>query len=407
MSTTSTSERWRLPDGVDELLPSTVRGVESLRQAFLALGESWGFAPVSPPLIESLDGLLTGTGEALQRDTFQMVDQLDGRMLGVRADMTPQVARMDAYALASEAANRLLYTGSVLRARADGIGASRNPQQIGAELFGHAGPDSDIEIIRLMIEAVKLTGLAEREWVLDLGHIGVYAGLVERAGLGAESQADLFDALMRGSAPDAQQLVERLTVDSDTPDNKPIYAALQALTELRGSAQDVLSRAAGLCAGIHARVDEALARVASVCEAIERTHPEIRVHIDLCELRGYRYHTGLLFALHDAAGRQLARGGRYDAVGEAFGSRRPATGFSADLKQLASLMPERQSSCESLVGIAAADLERPGAWEAVASLRHSGRAVATLLPGVAEPQALSARLVPREGSWNVEPLSAH
>lgn len=407
MSTSVSSERWRLPDGVDDLLPSTVRRVESLRGSFLALGDRWGFAPVSPPLIESLDGLLTGTGEALQRDTFQIVDQLDGRMLGVRADMTPQVARMDALSHDGDRPNRLLYSGSVLRARADGIGASRNPQQIGAELFGHPGAESDIEIVRLMAETVLLTGLSENRLVLDLGHIGVYAGLVSQTRLPDADCAALFDALMRGSVPDAEQLVERCLADATDPGPQPVFEALLALMSLNGDVAAVLTRARDICAGIDARVDEALQRLELVHDAMARTHPDLRVHVDLSELRGYRYHTGLLFALHDLSGRPLARGGRYDAVGEAFGSRRSATGFSADLKQLSEFVPEQSAASDAAVGVAASDLELPGAWQAVNNLRASGRAVVTLLPGATPPGTLTARLVPDNAGWTVQPLDGN
>jgi len=329
----SPAEPWRLPDGVDELLPPVVRRVEALRQAFLELGSRWGFDPVSPPLIESLDGLLTGTGEVMQRETFQIVDQVDGRTLGIRADMTPQVARMDALALASEQPNRLLYTGTVLRARAEGIGASRNPQQFGAELFGHAGAESDIELLRLMLETTLLTGVNAEQLVLDLGHVGVYAGLVAKAQLGASEAATLFDAMVRGSVPDVHELLTSLS--------------------------------------------------------------------PLCELRGFRYHTGLLFAVHDSRGQPLARGGRYDAVGQAFGSARAATGFSGDLKRLSELVAEVDGEHATSIGIAAADLEKPGAWDAVARLRADGHSVVTLLPDVRWPATVSGLLVQDSGKWSV------
>ncbi len=396
----SPSEPWRLPDGVDELLPPVVRRVEALRQAFLALGSRWGFEPVSPPLIESLDGLLTGTGEVMQRETFQIVDQVDGRTLGIRADMTPQVARMDAHALASEQPNRLLYTGTVLKARADGIGASRNPQQFGAELFGHGGSESDIELLRLMLETTLLTGVASEQLVLDLGHVGIYAGLVGQAQLGARDESLLFDAMVRGSLPDVQQLLTGLA--QVAPGVAKARKALLSLPELRGEPV-VLAQAREIAGGIDARVDEALDRLDTVVAAVALTHPGVRQHIDLCELRGFRYHTGLLFAVHDSRGQQLARGGRYDAIGEAFGSARAATGFSGDLKSLSELVQDDDAEQMPQTGISAADLEKPGAWETVARLRSEGQSVVTLLPEARQPDAVTAYLVQDSGQWIVRP----
>lgn len=398
----ATSERWRLPDGVDELLPPAVRRVETLRQSFLDLGAHWGFEPVSPPLIESLDGLLTGTGEVMHRETFQIVDQVDGRALGIRADMTPQVARMDAHALATTHPNRLLYTGTVLRARADGIGASRNPQQFGAELFGHAGAESDIELLRLMLETVLLTGVALEHLVLDLGHVGVYAGLLSRAGLDDVTKADVFNAMVRGSVPDLHQLLDAQT--GSEPIAEKARGALRALSDLRGDGS-VLIAAREICCGIDERVDEALQRLGRVVDAVFLTHPTIKLHVDLSELRGFRYHTGLLFAVHDARGQQLARGGRYDAVGEAFGSARAATGFSGDLKRLSELMTDlEEQPATPTIGISASDLENPGAWNAVSNLRAEGRAVVTLLPGVDSRATVTAQLVSENGHWTVRAL---
>jgi len=394
----SPAEPWRLPDGVDELLPPVVRRVEALRQAFLELGSRWGFDPVSPPLIESLDGLLTGTGEVMQRETFQIVDQVDGRTLGIRADMTPQVARMDALALASEQPNRLLYTGTVLRARAEGIGASRNPQQFGAELFGHAGAESDIELLRLMLETTLLTGVNAEQLVLDLGHVGVYAGLVAKAQLGASEAATLFDAMVRGSVPDVHELLTSLSPADALAERA--REALRSLPDRRGD-QSVLTPVRELVYGIDARVDEALDRLDAVVVAVGLTHPDVTIHIDLCELRGFRYHTGLLFAVHDSRGQPLARGGRYDAVGQAFGSARAATGFSGDLKRLSELVAEVDGEHATSIGIAAADLEKPGAWDAVARLRADGHSVVTLLPDVRWPATVSGLLVQDSGKWSV------
>ena len=319
---------WRLPDGVDELLPPAAMRVERLRRSVLDLARSCGFELVSPPLIEYLDALLTGTGEAMDLQTFKLVDQRDGRALGVRADMTPQVARIDAHALRAGGPTRLCYGGTVLRARPEGIGASRNPRQFGAELFGHAGVEADVEVCRLMLDTVALAGIEPAALTLDLGHVGVYSGLVRAAELAPEASAALYEATVRGSRPDVADTLGRAGVSG---------SVVERFVRLLGCAGDAstIDAARDAFGGADERVDASLDALARTVEALGASHPEVRVHVDLAELRGYRYHTGTLFAALDADGAQLARGGRYDAVGQAFGRARPATGFSGDLERLA------------------------------------------------------------------------
>jgi ATP phosphoribosyltransferase regulatory subunit len=322
-----TGDPWQLPDGVDELLPIAAWRVEHLRRRIMDCCHAWGFELVMPPLIEYLDSLLTGTGETMDLQTFKLIDQQNGRTLGVRADMTPQVARIDAHALRSDAPNRLFYTGTVLRARTDGFGGSRSPQQFGAEIFGHAGPESDIEIIRLMLETVGLAGVPTNTLLLDLGHVGVYRGLVEDAGLQPEQEQVLFAALQRGSNPDAEALLDSLSTSSAA------VQRLGLLLHLRGD-QSVLDSARAQLAGANDSVHRAIDTLTEIIAALDST---VRVHVDLAELRGYRYHTGMLFSAYTSEGEELARGGRYDAIGAAFGHARAATGFSGDLKQLADI----------------------------------------------------------------------
>jgi len=290
---------------------------------------NWGYELVMPPLIEYLDSLLTGTGETLDLQTFKFVDQHNGRMLGVRADMTPQVARIDAHALFREKPNRLFYTGSVIRARSDDAGSSRTPLQFGAEVFGHSGPESDIEIIQLMLNTVLLADLPVSNLLLDVGHVGVFRGLVSEADVSDEEQEKLFQSMLRGSKPELAELLASGNVDTG------IQSKILALASLSGEPDLVLIQARQILDGSGPKVSAALDNLQSVVDVIQVSCPALRIHIDLAELRGYSYHTGMLFALYDREGAELSRGGRYDAIGEAFGRARPATGFSGDLIKLA------------------------------------------------------------------------
>ncbi len=387
---------WRLPDGVDELLPAAAARVEVLRRRILDRCRVCGFDLVSPPLIEYLDALLTGTGEAMDLQTFKLVDQQDGRALGVRADMTPQVARLDAHALREEGPTRLCYTGTVLRARAEGIGASRNPRQFGAELYGHAGAESDIEICRLMLDTVLLAGLSPRDLTLDLGHVGVYAGLVRAAGLSRADEGALFEAMVRGSRPDVAEVLVREGV------GVPARRAFDALPGCAGGAEAVEVARSAL-GGLDPRVDASLDVLERVIRALADSHPEVRAHVDLAELRGYRYHTGMLFAALDPSGTQLARGGRYDAVGAAFGRARPATGFSGDLERLAAADSSSAGPDDGPVLYAGPD-EADGR-RAVEALRADGVRVVVRLPGAPVPVGVRRELARTDGAWAVRPLN--
>ena len=389
------TDRWQLPDGVDELLPEAAWRVELLRRAFIDRCRSWGFELVMPPLIEYVDSLLTGAGETMDLQTFKLVDQHSGRTLGVRADMTTQVARVDAHALASDAPNRLCYTGTVLRARADGAGGSRSPQQFGAELFGHAGVESDVEICRLMLEIVCLAGVPSDALVLDFGHVGVYRALAADAALAPDEEALVFEALGRGSLPD---LEARLAVSSAGPE---ATRRLVALCELRGD-ESLLGRARALLDGAGPGVPEALDTLERLIAAVRETHPDIAVHVDLAELRGYSYHTGPLFAVH-GRGAQLARGGRYDRVGEAFGRARPATGFSGDLKRLADGGIETRAGDGGAILVPEPDA--PGAWAEARRLRERGERVLFALPDASSGRVRCDRqLVRVDGRWTLHRL---
>ncbi|MCL4157838.1 UNVERIFIED_CONTAM: hypothetical protein GTU68_037168, partial [Idotea baltica] len=393
-------DRWQLPDGVDELLPDAAWRVETLRRRIVDRCHSWGYELVMPPMIEYLDSLLTGTGETMDLQTFKLVDQQNGRTLGVRADMTPQVARMDAHALRGDHPNRLFYTGSVLRARPDGFGGSRSPLQFGAEIFGHSGAHSDIEIVRLMLATLSEAQLPASALILDLGHVGVYRALVAELELDKKTDAVLFSSVQRGSFPDVQAMLEQVP----TAQQNNTAQLLGRLMHLRGSTT-VLDEARSVFANAANGVQDALASLQAVIDGVKTTHPEIQINVDLAELRGYSYHTGVLFAAYTQSGQELARGGRYDAVGAAFGHPRPATGFSGDLKMLADTLRENAQVnqgifvCAELVDVA---------WPEIVRLRNSGERVMTELPGIdQQQQALQCDrvLVQLDNSWSVQARS--
>jgi ATP phosphoribosyltransferase regulatory subunit len=313
---------WVLPENIEDVLPPKAWKLEGVRRAMLDLFRGRGYELVMPPLIEYVDSLLTGAGTDLDLKTFKLVDQLSGRMMGVRADMTPQVARIDAHLLGSNPVNRLCYVGSVLHTVPDGVYRSREPMQLGAELYGVSGVEGDLEILTLMLDALQAAGLKNIQ--LDIGHVGIYRALVEDAGLSADQEALLFKALQSKAADE----VAALCADSDPK----LAEALVALTQLYGGAETLDAARAALphSANIHAALDT-LAHLARLLDG-----RGIELALDLAELRGYGYHSGVVFAAYTGGhSRAIALGGRYDEAGRAFGSARPATGFSFDLRELA------------------------------------------------------------------------
>ena len=325
-------KHWQLPDGIEELLPNEVHGIEVLRRQTLDLFHSWGYETVIPPLIEYLESLLTGSGNDLDLQTFKLTDQLTGRMMGVRADMTPQVARIDARRLNREGPVRLCYLGSVLHTRPEISGATRSPIQVGAELYGHAGIESDLEVIRLMLKMLQQSGLDNIH--LDLGHVGIYRALIAQCNLTQDQEAMLFDALQRKASTELNEIVSQLITD------ETVAQQLLALKELNGDSS-ILTAAQDLL-GENPEVSSALDYLLQIVTAAESQQWDVSLHIDLAELRGYGYHTGVVFAAYaPGKGEAVAQGGRYDNVGAIFGRARPATGFSADLKNLVALQQEQ------------------------------------------------------------------
>ena len=314
--------KWVLPEHIEDILPVEAKRIEALRRRILDLFSGRKYELVMPPLLEYMDSLLTGTGHDLELRTFKVVDQLSGRTMGVRADITPQVARIDAHLLNRKGVTRLCYCGSVLHTRPTTPGATREPIQIGAEMYGNSGPQSDLEIQRLLCDALKLAGMKDLR--LDVGHVAVFRSIVHAGKVGAQLEGQLFEALQQKDLPAIRELSRDL--DAKT------RAALLLLPGLYGDAK-VLTEAEQRLPKL-----PALRKALGTLRSLARACP-VPVSFDLAELRGYHYHSGVVFdAYCKGVTGPVARGGRYDEVGKAFGRARPATGFSIDLRSVAGVV---------------------------------------------------------------------
>ncbi len=385
--------RWLLPEGIEEILPPHAAQVESLCRRILDLFNVWGYELVMPPLIEYLDSLLTGTGEDLDLQTFKLTDQLSGRSMGLRADMTPQVARIDAHVLKSEFPTRLCYLGTVVHTRPGGHGGTRAPLQVGAELHGHAGPQSDAEILCLMLKTLQMAGLQNIH--VDLGHVGIYRGLVSDLDLTGDQESILFDALQRKARAELQVMFDDWSLARDTAEMLLSLVDLNGDISVLNDARQCLSAAGDTVLGC---LDE-LGKIASL---VKRQLKDAPLFFDLAELRGYHYYTGFTFAAYmPGQGQGIAFGWRYDDVGEAFGRARPATGFSTDVKTIFSLAKQEE---QSGAAIFAPCSEVPGLNEMVESLRAQGEKVIFELPGQAGSagdMACDRQLELKNGKWTV------
>lgn len=363
---------WLLPEGIDQALPEEAAHLEALRRTLLDRFACWGYQLVIPPFVDFLDSLLIASGRDLDLQTFKVTDQISGETLGIRADMTPQVARMDAHNIKHEWPTRLCYTGTILHTHGDALEKSRSPMQIGAELYGHSGLESDLEIIRLMLEMLAVAGVLDVH--LDLGHVGIYRGLSQQAGLSHEQELELFDVMQRKARPELSELLQQWAIDEQAKH------MLLKLPELNGDA-GILQIAGPVLAQADASVKQALSVLEALAGRLQSYFPSLQLGIDLAELRGYHYHTGVVFAAFTPpVGREIARGGRYDNIGAAFGRARPATGFSADLKQLAGLVKTDDSLPKHDV-ILAPYADDPALTETIRDLRAQGLAVIQHLPG--------------------------
>lgn len=389
-------ERWLLPDGVDEVLPPNAEPLEQLRRNILNLFASWGYQLVIPPLIEFLESLHSGNGEDLDLQTFKITDQVTGRLMGIRADITPQVARIDAHRLPTDLPQRLCYVGPVLHTKADKFAGSRNPLQVGAELYGHAGIESDAEVLCLMADALKLAELYSV--TIELGHMGLFKALVDAAELDTDAADKLLGALLRKASDEVVQCLSDNGVKSSTTDH------IIGLLQLNGGVE-VVAEAKHVMAGAPPLVRAALDALDDLIGLLTDRIPDVDLHVDLAELRGYRYHTGVIFAAYlPGEGREIAWGGRYDNIGRQFGRQRAATGFSTDLKNLISVRSHTQVFRTTIYAPSGSEL---ALVDAIRKLRASGEVVIQALPGQngdARDLGCTRILVARGSEWQVEDM---
>ena len=377
---------WVLPDHIADVLPSEARHIEEIRRDLLDMARCYGYELVMPPLLEHLESLLSGTGEALDLQTFKLVDQLSGRMLGLRADSTPQVARIDAHLLNRAGVARLCYCGPVLHTRPGGPHATREPLQFGAEIYGHKGLEADLEILTLALDAVRVAGVTDVR--VDLADARIVQTLVAQAQLDAQGSAALHTALAAKDTSEIRALTRTAPAG--------IAQALLALTQLYGDAS-VLQQAAKVLPALPA-IQDALAALQWLASHVEGA----QVSFDLADLRGYAYYSGAVFALYaPGASSALARGGRYDAVGAVFGRNRPAAGFSLDIKSLVDVVdkPALRAAIRAPWG------EDARLREAVAALRRQGETVVCVLPGhesEVDEFLCDRELVSSGGQWVVQ-----
>ncbi len=379
---------WLLPEYIEDILPAEAARVEVLRRRLLDLFAVNGYRYVIPPMLEYTESLITGAASDLDLATFKVVDQLTGRLMGVRADITPQTARIDAHMLNQAGVTRLCYAGTVLRTRPDGLARTREPLQVGAEIYGHAGIESDIEVYSLAVKALQALGLSGIH--LDFSHVGILESLAQNANIDAGLENEIYAALQ--SKDKAKVAALGASLDAATRD------ALLALTELYGDAA-VLEKARAVLPKQPA-IQKALDDLQAVAKALKN----VDIGFDLSELRGYHYHSGVVFAAY-AQGYTgpLVLGGRYDEVGKAFGRARPATGFSLDLRGVVQALPPAQMPAAIL-----APARKDAALEAsMDALRRQGEVVIQLLPGeqsTATELSCDRQLALKNGSWQVEKI---
>jgi len=382
------SSAWLLPEQIADVLPSQARRIEELRRTLIDGARSYGFELVMPPLLEHLESLLSGTGHALDLKTFKLVDQLSGRTLGLRADTTPQVARIDAHLLNRQGVARLCYCGPVLHTRADSAHSTREPLQFGAEIYGHGGLEADLEVIDLALDGLHAAGVDDV--LLDLGDARIVRCILG----GAAVDEAVIEALARKDAATLAELTALLPA--------AVQQGLAALLRLYGG-PEVLD-AARVALAAHASVAQALDDLAWLASHVQLAHPGVRVAIDLADISGYAYYSGTRFALYGAAANAaLARGGRYDEVGAVFGRNRPAVGFSLDVKALA----QAAAAQPAMAAIRAPWGEDAALRAAVRRLCEQGQMVVCTLPGhenEAQEYDCDRELFEVDGRWLLRAL---
>ncbi|WP_028451139.1 ATP phosphoribosyltransferase regulatory subunit [Chitinilyticum aquatile] len=378
---------WILPEYISDVLPSEARQIEAMRRNLLDLFARYGYELVQPPLVEYVESLFTQDDRALDLKTFKLVDELTGRQMGLRADITPQVARIDAHLLNRQGVARLCYAGSVVTTRPDGILATREPRQIGAEIYGVAGIAADVEIVELMVESLSLAGVTDLR--LEIGHLGLFNALADAAGLRGELREQVFVALQQKDSPGLRELTADLSAEA--------AAGLLALASCYGDG-GVMAEARAALPALPA-VTAALDTLESLQQALAVRG--IEIGFDLSELHSSYYHTGLVFnAYTPGFANAVARGGRYDSVGEKFGRSRPATGFSLDVRALTQLpFPSVKP------GILAPAGDAPELVAAIRALRQQGETVIVDLGVQADEVAYDRKLQQAGDQWQVISLT--
>ena len=382
-------DRWLLPDGVEDILPSQAKRVEEVRRKLLDLFSTWGYDYVIPPMIEYIESLLTGTGRDLDLKTFKIVDFMTGRTMGVRADMTPQVARIDAHSLNSEGVTRLSYAGTVIQTQVDSMLANRTPLSVGAEMFGDSTSKADIEIVSLMIESLKSLGFEEVH--VDLGNVDIFRQLMSEFSLHADYQEMLHEAVQRKSIP---EIVVHCQAAGLSENDSFLLSQLPGLT----GNTSVLDRARSLFKG-HDGIVTSIENLQQVADSISMRFTNLKIYFDLSELRGYAYHTGIVFAAYLNGSRSLvAKGGRYDGIGKVFGrDARGATGFSIDVKSLAQkvLTTEGLPKCVWVVDVPSG--AEYSLWQRIQQLRLDGFTVVES----GQPDGFDYRLEFHNDQWQL------
>jgi len=392
----SNGDRWLLPVGVEEMLPAEAARIEGLRRKTLDLLDGWGYDLVMPPLMEYLDSLLTGAGHGLEIETFKLTDQMSGRMMGVRADMTPQVARIDAHYLHNDGANRLCYFGPVLRTRPDCLGCSRVPLQLGAELFGVKSFRADIEIVELLVETLHSIGLKKLH--VDFGHMGIFQALAAEENLDADAQDQLVEVISSRAGENVAQLCQSLGLPAGASE---LFILLTSSSGEVDSLPGVVEKFSAATEEVKAAVQN-LSRIAG---CLKKSLPATRLYYDLAELKGKSYHNGLVFSVYTkGSGRAIANGGRYDDIGIDFGRARPATGFSLDCAVSGLIKQSDTGATDSYTTICAPDDDDPALFDAVKQLRQDGKRVVFCYDNeqAGTDSKNTANLVRLDGKWIVQ-----
>jgi|TARA_B100001964_G_C14218738_1_gene594175 ATP phosphoribosyltransferase regulatory subunit len=380
-------DRWLLPDGIEDVLPAQAKELEVVRRRLLDLFASWGYEFVIPPMVEFLESLLTGTGHDLDLKTFKVTDLVSGRTMGIRADMTPQVARIDAHSLNRSGPVRLCYAGTVLHSMADNMLASRTPIKVGAELFGNSDRESDLEIVSLMIESLKVLGVDSIQ--IELGDVSIFRQLVAAAGFEESVTEEMFALVQRKLLAELTSLIAELDVEP------ALGKLLQQLPTLCGDA-NVLERGSDLFAA-HPLILSRLDNLRWITRGVQERFSNVEIYYDLSELRGYNYHTGIVFAAHaGSSGQAVAKGGRYDHIGEVFGRCRGATGFDVQLMGLLGTINYSADARETVLAQESTEEASGSRWRKIQALREEGF---TVLESGESSGAFDFELIYEAGDW--------